>query len=35
MAWRDGEGLLSFEFSSDSRVEEEKERDKSRWGKSS
>ena len=31
MAWRDSDGWLNFEFLGDGRVEDEKERDESRW----
>jgi len=35
MAWRDKEGPLNFVFLVDGRVEDKKERDERRWGKSS
>jgi len=35
MTWRHREGSLNFVFSGDGRVEDEKERDKKRCGKSS
>jgi len=34
MACRDTEGRLNFVLLGDSRVEDEKERDEKRWGKS-
>jgi len=34
MAWSDREGGLNIVFLGDSRVEDKKERDEKRWGKS-
>ena len=35
MVWREREGWLNFVFLGDGRVQDEKERDEKRWGKSS